>query len=94
MNIGEYCSTVAQYCLPQPSRGNSLQSKKKSLSCYQQTNTRFDSFSNALHTKGPKMKAAVSVLAAEGLIALDDVSVSVTEGTIKITQHLWSLMCN
>lgn len=40
------------------------------------------------------MKAAVSVLAAEGLIALDDVSVSVTEGTIKITQHLWSLMCN
>lgn len=53
---------VAQYCLPQPSRRNSLQSKK-SLPCYQQTNTHFDSSSDALHTEGPMMKAAVSVLA-------------------------------
>lgn len=68
---------VAQYCLPQPSRRNSLQSKK-SLPCYQQTNTHFDSSSDALHTEGPKMKAAVSVLAAEGFITLDDISVSVT----------------
>lgn len=69
--------------------------KQKSISCYQQTNTRFDSSHDALHKDGPKMTAPVRVLAAEGLITLNDISVSTTQGTMKITQcFLWSLMCN
>lgn len=67
---------TAQYCLPHPSRGNSLQSV--SFSRYQQTNAHFDSFNDASHAEGPKMKAPVSVPAAEGFITLDVVSVSAT----------------
>lgn len=67
---------TAQYCLLHPLE--EIHPRQKSLSCYQQTNTHFDSFSDASHTDGPKMKAQVSVLAAEGLLTLEDIPVSAT----------------
>ena len=63
---------VAQYCLPYLQEEIHSEAKKNSFLLPA------DSFNDALHTKGPKMKCAVSALAAEGFITLDNVCVSTT----------------
>lgn len=63
--------TLHNIAHPQPYSGSiSLQSKNRSLAASKQTH--FDSFRDALHTAGPKMKAPANVLAAGAFITLED----------------------